>query len=91
MATLRGLEGAGIRPLALLRELTELMPADAWLQTISMDRQGVEMTGQATAASPLVPLLEGSPRLDRVEFTSPVTKTLEKERFRLRASWEASR
>jgi Tfp pilus assembly protein PilN len=91
LATLRGLQGGGLRPLAVLLDLTELLPADAWLQTVSMDRQGVELTGQATAASALIPLLEGSPRLDRVEFTSPVTKVLEKERFRVRANWEAPR
>ncbi len=88
LATLRALEDGGIRPLPALRELTELVPADAWLQAVNMDRQGVELTGQATAASQLISLLEASPVLERVEFTSPVTKTQGKDQFRLRASWE---
>jgi hypothetical protein len=71
----------------VLLELTELIPTDAWLQALTMDRHGVELAGEATAASTLIPILEGSPRLERVEFTSPV----EKERFRVRAHWEASR
>ena len=33
--------------LPVLRELTETLPAGAWLQALTMDRQGVELTGQA--------------------------------------------
>jgi Tfp pilus assembly protein PilN len=75
----------------VLRELTETLPASAWLQALTMDRQGVELTGQADAASGLIPLLEASSRLERVEFTSPVTKTQSKEQFRVRAAWERAR
>jgi hypothetical protein len=56
-----------------------------------MDRQGVELVGQSDAASSLIPLLEASNRLERVEFTSPVTKAQNKEQFRIRASWERTR
>jgi hypothetical protein len=48
----------------------------------------VEITGQANAASQLIPLLEASPWLERVEFTSPVTKGQGKEQFRVKAAWE---
>jgi general secretion pathway protein L len=89
LATIDALEGSGVRPLALLQELTDLVPTDTWLQALTMDRQGVELTGQAAAASQLIPLLEGSKALERVEFTSPVTKAQGKEQFRLRAAWEA--
>ena len=43
---------------------------------------------QADAASQLIPILEGSRWLERVEFTSPVTKLQGKEQFRIRAAWE---
>jgi len=88
VSLLRSIEDGRVRPLAVLEDLTNLVPADAWLQALSMDRQGVELTGQATAASQLIPLLEGSPALQRVEFTSPVTRAQGKEQFRLRATWE---
>ena len=88
LATLRSVEDSALHPLPLLRELTELVPADAWLTTVSLDTKGVEITGQATAANQLIPLLEGSPRLEKVEFASPVTKGRDKEQFRIRASWE---
>jgi len=88
LATLHSAEAGGLRPLPVLKELTELIPADAWLHSVSMDRQGLELTGEATAASQLIPLLDGSPSLERVEFTAPVTKVQAKEQFRIRAGWE---
>jgi Tfp pilus assembly protein PilN len=89
LGVLQAREAGGLRPLPVLKDLTELVPVDAWLHSVSMDRQGVELTGQATAASSLVPLLEGSPWLERVEFTAPVTRAQAKEQFRIRADWEA--
>jgi hypothetical protein len=88
LATIDGLENNGLRPLPVLRELTELLPNDAWLTTVSLDPKGVELTGQAAAASALISVLENSPRLERVEFSSPVTRGRDKEQFRIRAAWE---
>lgn len=88
LATLRGFEEQGLHPLPVLRELTDTLPADAWLTNFSVDRSGLELGGFANAASQLIPLLEASPGLERVEFTSPVTKGRDREQFRLRATWE---
>jgi Tfp pilus assembly protein PilN len=88
VATVSGIEAAAMRPLPVLRELTDLLPTDAWLTTLSFDQKGVELTGQAAAASALIPILENSPRLERVEFASPVTRGRDKEQFRIRAAWE---
>lgn len=88
LATIQAAEAAAIRPLPVLRDLTDLLPSDTWLTTMSLDAKGVELTGQAAAASGLIPLLENSPRLERVEFASPVTRGRDKEQFRIRAAWE---
>jgi Tfp pilus assembly protein PilN len=88
LGTINGIETSAIRPLPVLRELTDLLPTDTWLTTLSLDQKGVELTGQAAAASALIPLLENSPRLERVEFSSPVTRGRDKEQFRIRAAWE---
>ncbi|HEY7140504.1 MAG TPA: PilN domain-containing protein [Methylomirabilota bacterium] len=88
LATLRGFEQQGLHPLPVLRELTDTLPGDAWLTNLSVDRSGLELGGFANAASQLIPLLEASPDLERVEFTSPVTKGRDREQFRLRATWE---
>ncbi|MBM4442211.1 MAG: PilN domain-containing protein, partial [Candidatus Rokubacteria bacterium] len=89
LATVQGLEAGALYPLPVLRELTELLPNDAWLTLLSLDAKGVELTGQANAASALIPLLENSPRLERVEFASPVTRGRDREQFRIQAAWEA--
>lgn len=89
LTTIQSLESATIRPLPVLRELTDLIPSDAWLTTVSFDVKGVELTGQAAAASSLIPVLENSPRFERVEFASPVTRGRDKEQFRIRTAWES--
>jgi Tfp pilus assembly protein PilN len=90
LANIVSIESNTARPLPVLRELTEVIPSDAWLTSLSLDTKGVELTGQAASASTLIPLLENSSRLERVEFSSPVTRGREKEQFRIKASWEAS-
>ena len=88
VAALQEAQTRGLRALPFMRDLTALVPQDSWLQAVNMDTQGVEITGQAGTASALIPALEASPWLERVEFTSPVTKGQGKEQFRLRANWE---
>jgi Tfp pilus assembly protein PilN len=88
LATVKEIERSGSQPLSILRELTELVPQDAWLTTLTMDPKGAELTGQATSANQLIPILENSSLLERVEFASPVTKGRDKEQFRIRAGWE---
>lgn len=88
LAALQAAQDGRIPALPIFRELTETLPQGAWLQGLTLDRQGVELVGQSDGASALIPLLEASDRLERVEFTSPVTKTQNKEQFRLRAAWE---
>lgn len=88
VTALQSVQARGLRPLPFMRDLTGLVPQDSWIQGVTMDPQGVEIIGQAGTASTLIPALEASPWLERVEFTSPVTKGQGKEQFRLRASWE---
>ncbi|MBI4638378.1 MAG: pilus assembly protein PilM [Candidatus Rokubacteria bacterium] len=90
LATVESLESSALRPLPVLQELTELIPPDAWLTAVAFDAKGVELTGQANAASALIPVLENSPRLERVEFASPVTRGRDREQFRIRAAWQAA-
>ncbi len=91
LAAVQTIEASAIRPLPVLRELTEILPGDAWLTMLSFDTKGVELTGQAAQASALIPVLENSPLLERVEFASPVTRGRDREQFRIRAAWEVGR
>jgi Tfp pilus assembly protein PilN len=85
---IQSVERSNVRALMVLRELTERLPPEAWLRTLNMDKQGIEITGQAAAANQLIPLLEGSSLFTKVEFTAPVTKTGDKEQFRIKAGWK---
>ena len=89
LGTVEKIGTSALQPLPVLRELTEIVPGDAWVTYLAFDPKGVELTGQAGAASTLIPLLENSPRLERVEFASPVTRGRDREQFRIRAAWEA--
>ncbi|MGH7354223.1 MAG: PilN domain-containing protein, partial [Candidatus Rokuibacteriota bacterium] len=88
LETVDAVQGAALRPLPVLRELTEILPGDAWLTSLTLEPKGVELTGQAQTASVLIPILENSPRLMNVEFASPVTRGRDREQFRIRATWE---
>jgi general secretion pathway protein L len=89
--TIRTIEHADVRALPVMKELTERLPQEAWLRTLTMDKQGLEITGQASAANQLIPLLENSPSLMSVEFTAPVTKAGDKEQFRIKAAWRVAK
>jgi Tfp pilus assembly protein PilN len=90
VGTIGNLESTALRPLQVMREMTELLPNDAWLTLLSLDAKGAELTGQANAASALIPLLENSSRFERVEFASPVTRGRDREQFRIQAAWEVA-
>src|SRR4029434_5231911 len=60
LSVLHSVQSGGLQPLPVLKDLTELLPIDAWLQSVSMHRKGLEVTGQATTASVLISLPEGS-------------------------------
>ena len=53
--TIRTIEHSDVRALPVLKELTERLPQEAWLRTLTMDKQGLEITGQAAAANQLIP------------------------------------
>jgi Tfp pilus assembly protein PilN len=86
--TIDAIEHADVHALRTLKELTERVPTEAWLRTLNMDKQGIEITGQASAANQLIPLLESSSYFTSVEFTAPVTKAGDKEQFRIKAGWK---
>lgn len=88
LATLQSLEASALHPLPALQELSELLPKEAWLTSLSMDSRGLELTGEAAAAQQLIPLLENSAWFERTEFTSPVMRGRDKDQFRIKAAWE---
>lgn len=68
----------------LLKELTDVVPRDAYLTTFRFRSGKIELEGFAKSASDLVPTIERSPFFKNAQFTSPVTKVQDnQERFSL--------
>jgi general secretion pathway protein L len=73
------------RVTTLLKELTELIPADAYLTTLNLRGGRLTLDGMARSASDIITALEKSKRFKNVTFSSPTTKQGDKERFALSA------
>ncbi|WP_296805032.1 PilN domain-containing protein [Thiocapsa sp.] len=69
--------------LVLLRELSDRIPDDTWIQTLDYNNGQVELRGESGQATALIALLEQAPGIDDVSFRSPVTQVPQtgKERF----------
>ena len=67
-----------------LRELTGVIPKDAYLTSFRMRKGKVEIEGFSREASELIPAIEKSRYFSSAQFTSPVTKAQNnEERFSL--------
>jgi general secretion pathway protein L len=64
-----------------LREVTDLLPDDAYLTTFRLRGTQVQLDGFARAASELIPKLEESKHFKDVKFASPTTKVQGRDRF----------
>lgn len=73
------------RVLDLLRELTDRIPDDTWVQSLEYQNQEVQVRGESGQATALIGLLEEAPGFEGVSFRSPVTQVARtgKERFNL--------
>lgn len=79
--------------LVLLRELTERIPDDTWIQTLDYNDGRVDLRGESAQATALIALLEQAPGMDEVSFRSPVTQVPQtgKERFNLSLRFSRTR
>lgn len=77
------------RMLELLRELTEVIPEDTWIQSLEYQSGEVQLRGESKQATALIGLLEPAPGIDGVSFRSPVTQVAAtgRERFNLAFSY----
>ena len=76
------------RATVLLKELSDVVPSDAHLTSVNLRAGQLTLDGFARSASDLISALEKSKRFKNVHFTSPTTKTGDKERFALVAEVE---
>jgi general secretion pathway protein L len=60
--------------LAVLNELSRVLPDDTWLVSLQLDGTTLRILGNSGAASNLIELLNASPMLSNPRFISPVTR-----------------
>jgi general secretion pathway protein L len=99
IAELQKIRSGEVSKIEILRELSQLLPSTVWIWNFRYTGRELEISGFADSASDLIPLIDGSPLFERVEFLAPVTKERErreggdkeKERFKIRARMEGRR
>ena len=62
-----------VPPLAILGELTRLVPTDSWVKQLAVHGRTVEIDGNSSHASDLVSRVEGSAMFENPRFRSPIT------------------
>jgi Tfp pilus assembly protein PilN len=68
-----------------LAEITRLVPPPGWVSNLDMDRNTVNIGGEADQAEGLLKVIDKSPYFDKSELTMPITKSAGGEQFRIRA------
>jgi Tfp pilus assembly protein PilN len=68
-----------------LAEITKLIPPPGWVGNLEMDRQNIQIAGEAEQAAGFLKALDNSPLFEKSEFTMPITRTPTGEAFRIRA------
>jgi general secretion pathway protein L len=62
-----------VPPLAILDELTRLVPTDSWVKQLSVRGRAVEIDGNSPRATDLVSQVDGSAVFENPHFRSPIT------------------
>jgi len=72
----------------MLKEVTEILPQDAWLNTFLFSKRQIEIRGAAKSATVVIEALENSPLFKEARFDSPVTAREGEELFTIVAQLE---
>lgn len=69
--TISGFRKAEPITLNIMKEITTILPKTAWITRMKVTGTTVDLEGYASSANELLPKLEASPYLRKVEFASP--------------------
>ncbi len=64
---------------AVLNELSRQLPQSAWLDSLALDNDKIEMKGQATDVPALIAILEGAPMFSDVNFAAATEANAERD------------
>ncbi len=81
---LNTLRGVHLPTLNILKDLSQRIPENAWVNKFDFSDKEVKIEGYADSASELIPLIETSPLFKDAAFLSSITKSRDgKEKFRI--------
>jgi Tfp pilus assembly protein PilN len=87
--SLEKIRNSELSKLAILKELSNILPSSVWLTDCRYHKQELRLSGYAASASDLISILDGSPLFTASEFTAPITRTREgQESFKIETSIE---
>jgi len=80
------------RTIDLLRELTERLPDDTWIQNLDYRDGKLQIRGESAQATALINLLDQAPGITAVAFRSPVVQVARsgRERFHIEFTYKRS-
>jgi Tfp pilus assembly protein PilN len=68
-----------------LGEITKLIPPPGWVTSLEVDRDSIQLAGEAEQVAELLKAFDSSPYFERSQFTMPITRGSAGDLFRLRA------
>lgn len=77
-----------VKVLAVIKELTEILPADAWLSGLGIKGNAIEVSGRAATSSSLIPALDKSPLFKDVRFDGAVETKDGVDKFQIKMVME---
>ena len=72
---INGLNERHVTRLHILKELSRLLPQNAWLRELLVMEDHFEISGEAGVASDIISILENSSLIDQVRLKAPVVKS----------------
>lgn len=82
------LEGQAARTaedLRILSEVSSLLPTSAWLQALTINDEGIRLSGETDNAAPLLGVLNQARTVQGVAFATSLVRRNDKERFEISA------
>jgi Tfp pilus assembly protein PilN len=85
IAVLEGQASRTLQDLRIVSEISTLLPASAWLQSLTVDDAGVRLSGETANAAPLLGVLNQARTVQGVAFATSLVRREGKERFEITA------
>ena len=85
ISVLEGQAARTLQDLRIVNEISSLLPASAWLQSLTINDDGVRLSGETANAAPLLGVLNQARTVQGVAFATSLVRRDDKERFEITA------